>query len=203
LAGRRSASRKNVHNAGQRLQITLLRHGKPTVSKNGKLSAIEYTRYLQRYDVAGIDRAHQPPAAVWQRAEQSALILCSDLPRAIQSAQALSRGRKLQVEPVFREIKMPAINMNTVKFSEKTWGVVSRLVWFLGYSNGSESFREAKQRAAAAAERLIHLAKAQGSVMLVGHGFLNYFIGRALLANGWDGPVIPCWKFWGVGFYQL
>ncbi len=93
--------------------------------------------------------------------------------------------------------------MNTVKFSAKTWGVVSRAVWFLGYSNGSESFVQAKQRATAAAHRLIRLAETHGSVMLVSHGFVNYFIGRALLANGWEGPSIPCWKYWGVGLYKF
>lgn len=185
------------------MEIALLRHGKPTVTENDKLSAIEYTGYMRQYDDAGIDLAHPPPKEVSRRAETSSVILCSDLPRAIESAKTLSNSHEVVVDSVFREITMPSINMNTFKFSAKTWGVISRAVWFLGYSNGSESFRQAKERAATAAKQLIGLAETHGSVVLVSHGFVNYFIGRALLANGWEGPSIPCWKYWGVGLYKF
>ncbi len=71
------------------MEIALLRHGKPTVTENGKLSAIEYTGYMRQYDDAGIDLAHQPPKEVAQLAENSPVILCSDLPRSIESAKDL------------------------------------------------------------------------------------------------------------------
>lgn len=185
------------------MEIALLRHGKPTVSENGKLNAFEYSDYMRKYDDAGIDLTVQPPADVSLRAEKSPVILCSDLPRSIESAKVLRANGALLVEPVFQEIRMPSINMNSFKFSAKTWGVLSRAVWFFGYCNGSESFAEAKQRAQTAAKRLMSLAETHGSVMLVGHGFINYFIGRTLLANGWEGPGIPCWKYWGVGLYRF
>ena len=185
------------------MEIALLRHGKPELIENGKLSAFEYAKYMQRYDVAGIDLAHQPPAEVSLRAEQSRLILCSDLRRAVESARVLKANDKLLVEPVFQEVKLPGIRMNSLRLSAKAWGVVLRAAWFFGYSNGSESISQARKRAAAAADHLTQLARTHGSVMLVGHGFINYFIGRALLANGWDGPSIPSWKYWGVALYNL
>jgi len=73
---------------------------------------------------------------------------------------------------------------------------------FLGYSANGETIKEAKCRAERGAELLENLAKKQGSVLLVGHGFLNRFIAKRLISNGWKGPSTPGRKYWAYGVYE-
>ncbi|WP_231886464.1 hypothetical protein [Methylomonas methanica] len=41
-----------------------------------------------------------------------------------------------------------------------------------------------------------------GSVLLVGHGLMNYLIAQQLRANGWHGPAKPGKRFWEYGVYE-
>jgi hypothetical protein len=40
------------------------------------------------------------------------------------------------------------------------------------------------------------MAEAHGTVLLVGHGLVNYLIAQQLRANGWRGPSKPGKRFW-------
>jgi hypothetical protein len=37
--------------------------------------------------------------------------------------------------------------------------------------------------------------------MLVGHGFINYFIAKELLSRDWAGPLKPGSNYWQYGEY--
>jgi broad specificity phosphatase PhoE len=184
------------------MEITLLRHGKPGLRLNDKYKAVEYKGFMEKYDEAGLDKDFKPPLHARERADDCGVVLSSDLPRTIESAKALNTSDRLTIEPIFREAMLPAGSFGPIKLSANTWGWVFRAVWFLGYSNGSESFKEARMRAAKCADRLASLAEAHTSVMLVGHGIVNYLIAKVLLSNGWSGPIIPSLKYWQYGVYS-
>ena len=77
-----------------------------------------------------------------------------------------------------------------------------RGLWFLGFSKNTESISVAKSRAKQASEKLIELAAEYQSVLFVGHGFLNHYIAKELLANNWIGPSSPGKKYWEFGAYR-
>lgn len=64
-----------------------------------------------------------------------------------------------------------------------------RIAWFLGAKHGCESYREAKERAIAAADFLIKEARENGSVCLVGHGVFNRLIAKELEKRQWQGTI--------------
>jgi hypothetical protein len=55
----------------------------------------------------------------------------------------------------------------------------------LGYKGSFESFKQAKQRADEAAEKLIEIAQHQDKIVLFGHGYMNLYIRKSLIQKGW------------------
>jgi broad specificity phosphatase PhoE len=77
-----------------------------------------------------------------------------------------------------------------------------RLAWVLGYSGQVESFKAAKLRARRCAERLADLATTHGAVLFVGHGSVNWFIGKELQRMGWICAGNRPRKYWEFTIYS-
>jgi hypothetical protein len=80
--------------------------------------------------------------------------------------------------------------------------VLLRYMSVFGFSQNGESLSMAKKRAQVAASALIDIAHVHGSVLLVGHGFINYFLAKELLSRNWAGPSKPGGGYWEYGVYQ-
>ena len=184
------------------MQITLLRHGQPDISTDKALRAKELGAWIKAYNAANLIAEHKPPKKTIAAVHACSTIVCSDLNRSIESANMLGVTKIDVTDSLFRELELPHGQFLSPKLPLKVWFVLFRVLWFLGYSNNSESFKYAKLRAVSAAKKLAEMAASHDSVVFIGHGFLNRFIARALLANGWCGPVDPGKNFWQFGVYN-
>ena len=129
-------------------------------------------------------------------------VVCSDLCRSVASAERL--GVKItHIDPLFREVALPYGEWRTPNASPLFWVALFRLLWFCGYSSHGESMAFTKERALQAANKLIAIAKDSGSVLHVGHGFMNRYISKVLIANDWSGPSNPGEKYWEFGIYTI
>jgi broad specificity phosphatase PhoE len=180
-----------------------MRHGKPKIGTRFRLNAAEFGAWVEKYNAAGVDSACQPPQVAIEQAKQCALVVCSNLPRSIESAKALGVGRLRLSDPMFREMDMPHAAWRFPRLSVFVWSVFFRLGWTFGYSAGVESFKAAKARAAGCAERLASLASAHGAVLFVGHGSLNWFIAKHLKSMGWLCPERPPRKYWEFSVFHI
>ena len=184
------------------MRIVLLRHGRPQVPEFGKLRANEISRWIESYNCSGLMPNDTPSQEAIEIAGSCDSVVCSDLPRSIDSAKALGVKNIDVVDPSFREMGLPHGDFPSPKLSPNTWAFIFRILWFFGYSANSESLGEAKYRASKGATYLAKIARDSSSVLLVGHGFVNRFIAKELLANGWQGPLSPGKKYWGYGIYE-
>lgn len=184
------------------MNIVLLRHGMPKIEKTLRMSAREFGLWVSAYNAAGIDNSSWPPPDAIQQANQCAVVVCSDLPRSLESAQALGVTDIHLCEPIFREMEMPYAKLAFPRLSPGLWSVLFRLAWLAGYSANAESFKEARKRARDCAKRLVELASRHGTVLLVGHGSLNWFIARYLAKWGWSAAGKPPRKYWQYGVYR-
>lgn len=182
------------------MEIVLLRHGRPRIDTRRRLSAAEFGLWLHAYDAAGLDAAGPPPPGALAQAESCNFALCSDLPRAIESAGAL--GRMARRDTLFRELGMPRANWRFPRLPPGAWAVLFRLLWLAGYAPATESFGEARERARACAVRLAELAAEHGKVLFVGHGALNWLIAGHLGRMGWAGPPRPSGSHWAFSIYR-
>ena len=123
------------------------------------------------------------------------------LQRSIDSAKALNAEKRMLSEKQFIEAGLPSANWGFIKLSPNTWVVIFRALWFLGYSNNSESLKEAKQRAKLATEELIQLAKKHQKVLFVGHGIFNRLLVNELKKQGWSGSKRARSTYWGFEVY--
>lgn len=184
------------------MKIVIMRHGKPAVPVIDSLKACELPAWLEAYDSAGINQTQKPLATAVGIAAGCNSVVCSDLPRSTQSAEALNLRHIHLSDPVFREIGLPYANWNMPRLPPKVWVALFRTLWFLGYSSNGESLRSARLRARAGSEQLKKIAAEYGSVLFVGHGLINHLIAKELLTSGWQGPRSPGKRHWEFGVYQ-
>jgi broad specificity phosphatase PhoE len=184
------------------MQIVLLRHGKPDFRKHGNLSASEFHEWVESYNLAGLMALNKPSKKTIEIANGCNIVVCSDLPRSIESAHALEVNKIDLVESLFREIELPHGSFPSPKLPPNVWVVLFRILCVLGYSSNGESLRAAKLRASKGANKLKEIAENNSSVLFVGHGFVNRLIAKELLSSGWQGPTSPGKQFWEFGVYE-
>jgi len=178
-------------------EIALIRHGKSAQHVGVPIPGHRFEAWQRRYDDAGIHPDSMPRPESIDAARKAAVLVASDLRRAIDSADTLCPGRTLETDPIYREGELPSFASGP-RLPALAWAWASRLAWLLGSATNAEPLTEARQRAAVAAERLEDLALEHGSVALVGHGVMNGLIGTALRRRGWRGPRRPASPHWGA-----
>lgn len=186
----------------EQMKITLLRHGKPIISSLQKINAFEFLEWVQEYNASGLCPSSKPTIQAFTCARECNAIVCSDLSRSIESARALNAGDVVLSHAMFNEAGLPVANWYRLKFSPKIWAITFRVLWLLGYSRNSESFKEAKRRAREAVRKLMELANEYESVLFVGHGIYNRMLANELRKLGWSGPKNPGSKHWSIGVYE-
>jgi len=182
------------------VKITLMRHGKPEFELSGRVSASELSGIAKSYDMSGI--VDSPPKESLNLVGRHNIIVSSDLPRSRQSTASLGVSEVHSADALFRETSIPHFNNGSLKLPMSSWLIILRCMWFCGYAQNGEAFLAAKARAKEAAQFLITLAKEFNSVLLVGHGFINYFIAKELLSENWVGPSRPGKRYWEYGVYS-
>ncbi len=182
------------------MKIVLLRHGEPDFDFAEKVKAREIHKLVESYNACGIK--DHPPVGVAEKVQQCKIVVCSNLPRSIQSAEALGVDKVHVSDSLFREAGLPYARWGLISISPRIWAVLFRALWFIGFSANGESFISTKQRAGACAQRLAEIAKEHESVLFIGHGFINRFIAKELLSKGWEGPTNPGKYFWEYGVYR-
>lgn len=168
-------------------RIITVRHGRPNVLRDLKISSREYGAWWRQYDASGLHPDEEPPRALIDLAGAAKTVLSSTLPRAIETARELTGdARAVPADPVFVEAPLPPPPAPSwMKLSPGSWGVVSRIFWLLGYAPaGVENTRQAWRRVDEIVVRLGVHAK-EGDVVLCAHGFLNWMIDWKLKRAGW------------------
>ena len=182
------------------MRITLMRHGEPSLAKGRWIAPMHMGQWIDLYNQSLI-KDNDIPAECPVAALSASTIVASTAPRACSSARALCDLPFMQ-EDMFIEAELPFALWRAPWLPPEAWAVIFRLLWLFGYARGSDSLTITRQRAKAAAERLVALA-AKGPVLLVGHGIMNRLIGKELQALGWLARNRQGSRYWSVGVYEL
>jgi len=166
-------------------RIIVVRHGRPNLSRNCLLTANEYEAWWRAYDESGLANGERPPDRLVALAREAHHIYSSTLPRAHETAKTLANGRDVKIDELFVEVPLPRPPLPLVRCNPTNWGWIARTFWTLGYSPGLEGVVDAARRANEAADRLIEVASAGGTVLLCAHGFMNWMVSVALRGKGW------------------
>ena len=131
------------------------------------------------------------------------MVITSSLSRCIQSADCLPGIQACGSDKVFAEAHLPYVEWRWPKLPPKAWRILFRAGWFLGFSANTESIARSNVRAKAAAAKLIEMAEANDSVLLMGHGIMNILIAWHLRKHGWKGPrMLILRDYWHASVYR-
>lgn len=181
-------------------EIILMRHGQPHLAGIGKVSPRGMQRWIADYEQSAITDL-PPPQASAALAARARVIVSSSAPRALTSVAALGLEPD-RVDGMFCEAQLPYGRWPLPRLSPFTWAFVLRMLWLCGAHGQVESARKATARAQAAARQLQSLAD-NGSVLLLGHGFMNRMIARHLKAGGWERHSSSGSGYWSAAVYRM
>jgi broad specificity phosphatase PhoE len=185
------------------MQITLVRHGRPDHGGAAWSTPAGMKAWVERYNAANIV-ARERPDALAQLARSSDVVVCSSLLRCVESRAHLGCECQTEPDPLFAEAHLPYPNWAFPLMPSRFWRLTFRTAWFLGFSSHTEPVRVSRQRASAAADRLVELAQTHGSVLLMGHKIMNALIASELRRRGWRGPAMPLLSgYWHPSRYRL
>lgn len=160
------------------MNIILLRHGKPEVKLKGFLNAAEIKQMVAAYQNSAIQDAS--PQHLYEKFSHY-YVVCSDLPRSLQSADKIGFQRVDYKDSLFSEADLPHFDRGKVSLPVTVWLILLRVMWLFGFKRNGESFKQAKNRAQIAAIKLVTLAEEHENIILVGHGLMNRLIAKRLL----------------------
>ena len=181
----------------------MARHGEPDISRKLKLSAAEYAAWWARYEETGLRQGQQPPQRLLHVVSGAAALFASTRIRAIETAQAVAAGRVFEVDVALIEAPLPPpLLPSWLRFTPRTWGVISRFWWFFNHHHGQETRPQAELRAEAVAVRLEQLAAVGGDVVVLAHGYFNHMIGRKLKRRGWRLVEDHGFRYWSLRRFE-
>lgn len=157
------------------------------MDRSVRITAREYGEWWAGYDEAGLAPDQEPPEALIEVAAGCEVILCSTLPRAIETAAKLVDGARIVPrDAIYVEAPLPPPPIPFLRFNPTTWGRISRVFWFLGFApGGAENHLRARRRVKAVAAKLAEFAANDGNVLLAAHGYLNWMLDGELKRRGW------------------
>jgi broad specificity phosphatase PhoE len=141
------------------------------------------SEYEDAYDRASIRDDDMPPAALRELASSAALVVASDMPRALRSAQMLAGDRTVVVSELLREIRLEPPRWIPFRLPIEVWDAMSHLQWSARLLIGATS--DFTRRANTTAEWLAEQAAPGTTVLAVTHGGFRRIVSDALVGRGW------------------
>jgi broad specificity phosphatase PhoE len=184
------------------MRIVLIRHGQPHIALSLRTGHAGFSDYIDAYERAGLAPSSLPPQELRDLLKELDQVFASDRPRSRQSAERLVPHAELKMDALFAEAPLaspyfPFLNMRVPK-----WAVVSRILWHVGFHPRIENPRQARARAARAADILIARARKSGMAVLVAHGYFNWMIGRNLRKRGFGRTGTHRARYWNTVIYE-
>jgi broad specificity phosphatase PhoE len=185
------------------LEIRLVRHGLSAHQPPpGRVTAGEFHQWLDVYNHTGLSPTSYPPPNIVAAVSEFRVVVCSDLPRSIESAGRLLPEVDPHTSPLFREAGRPLAFNGKLRLSLSMWDHISVALWRNGVVSGDESIAAARKRAKAAAQVLVRFSEEAGRVLCVAHGTFNALVAIELKALGWEGPDRVSDMHWEGATYQ-
>lgn len=185
-----------------RQRIILIRHGKPHIELSPRTGHHGFRDYMDEYEEAGLDPLSAPPDELQDLVKELTCVFTSGKRRAHESAAVLAPHAALIADPLFAEAPLASPRIPLLKMTVPKWAVVSRILWYAGFSPRIEGYRRSKHRARKAADILMARAAADGAAALVAHGYFNYLIGRELRRRNFHQTGTHKAKYWNAVVYE-
>lgn len=182
-------------------RLVLVRHGRSGHVHTGLLNAEQFRRWREAYEAAGVAADEIPPPELCTAAVNADVLIASDAPRAIASANLLAPGREVVTSALLRELELSPPDLGRLRLPLLGWALLIGVRALSG--DRSNAMADEAQRTRAAANWLAEMAEERGTVMVVTHASVRRLIAWELERLGWRcdarGRGMRHWSAWGFG----
>ena len=191
-------------------ELLLVRHGRSAHVQSGWIDVHGVRRWMTAYDAAEIAPDHAPPPELVALAHEAALVIASDLPRAVASAARLTSEQAVVRTPRLREVPLetsdlPLPALGGIRLPFRAWGMIWGSRWLTAWLRNAPPPGVGPAelaRAEEAAEWLVQQAKDRGGrVVVVTHATFRVVLAKALAQRGWRGPDQRPYREWSAWRY--
>jgi broad specificity phosphatase PhoE len=184
------------------MTILLVRHAKVVINQRKKMTAQEMKEWIKEYN-HGFVSHEVPKEKVTNHLKYAKIIIASSLSRTEDSLKLIGLKAK-EKNSLFDEIELPEFENNFIKLYPKKWLILYRSMLILRIGDKSKILQASKQRAKMSAIYLDRLAKENDNVALMGHGGMNWLMGKELENLGWKCVEDNMSKEnWGYKVYEM
>lgn len=183
-------------------RLVLVRHGRSAHRHNGWVAIEGFRRWREAYEAAALREGERPPAELVALGAAADLVVSSDAPRAVASAQLLVARGPVEISPLLRELDLEAPALGGLRWPLFVWAVaVGARSAALARREQSRTSAESR-RVLAAAAWLDELSAGHPTTVAVTHASLRRRLWEELQRLGWrpessDRPWAP-WSAWSL-----
>lgn len=172
------------HLLGQ--EVILIRHAEVALDHPGWMTSKKAAKYREAYDTAPVFQFNKDSVLAKIPKRTTDTIYVSALPRSIATGLKLFGDSATVVSlSMLNEFEMHVVWLPAY-LPYKGWTVLSRGLWLLGMDKqGTESYKEAKQRVKDVANFIEDKAQNNKQIIMVTHGFINRNIAKELENRNW------------------
>jgi hypothetical protein len=183
------------------MRITLVRHAPVRADWKVRLNRSELEAWLSAYDQAPIGRDVPPPDTL-EAIHSARRVLASSLPRTRESLLLAGRAPD-RCDPLFDEAPLPeGRGKGWLRLRPMEWLLLFRFQALLSGWLPGGYIRRLEARAEEGATLLIGEARNHDAVLLMGHGAMNHYLGKALRRRGWRRVTEGGTGNWGVTRFE-
>lgn len=142
-------------------------------------------RWREEYDAAGVAANDAPPPALSKLIGSTGIVVSSDMPRALESAERIAPDEPIPVSPLLRESPHEIPQRFPLRMPVAAWDALLHAQWTLKIANGTDASPKALTRAHAAADWLIGIVRERSPLVAVTHGVFRRLLADRLMTIGW------------------
>ncbi|MDB5105534.1 MAG: putative phosphoglycerate mutase family protein [Fibrobacteres bacterium] len=168
------------------MKLGLARHFQIPHNRILMVDGSGFDEWAKWYDTTEVDSREVPLAG--RAGETWDHCYCSDLPRAIFTANHLFKG-PIVPTPLLREVPFSGFLPRKLKLPLLFWQATSRMGWYLNHKTQSENRTQTLGRIAEFVDLIQSRHVGDQRILIVSHGFYMQFLEKALVIAGFRGQV--------------
>lgn len=177
-------------------QILFIRHAKVAMDSSTPICSASLKAWEEAYNHAPITGMPEDEE-LSQKVRDADYRLCSTLGRAIASMELLGASVD-EKNPLFNEAAIPALQGRWLTLKPTHWLVVFRILSLLGIGRWARMLQQSRRDAHKGAQRLLELSQEYETIVLMGHGVMNWLIRKELQKQGWKREGKESHGNWGT-----
>ncbi len=163
------------------MKLGLVRHFKVITNEKTLLSSLEFAEAMRKYDILPIkENGLRINSNDWE------ICYCSVLPRAIQTAETIYRGRIVPTG-LLNEVPISPFTKRNIKLPSFVWHIGARIAWYKSHKSQIEDINDTKARI----EKFYEKIKSSGfqNILIVSHGYFLRMFYEEMKKFGFKGDV--------------